>query len=172
MSSSNCCLLTCKQVSQEAGKVDWYSHLLKKFPHFVVIHTVKGLSVANEAEADVFLTFPYFLYDPTFIGILISVSSAFSKSGWNIWKFSVHVLLKPGLENFMHYFANMWKECNCVVVWTFFDISLLWDWNENWSFPVLGHWWVFQICWHIECSTLPESSYRFEIAQLESHHFH
>ena len=68
---------------------------------------------------------------------LISGSSAFSKSSLNIWNFSVHVLLKPGLENFEHYFANVWDECNCAVVWTFFGIAFLWVWNENWPFPVL-----------------------------------
>ena len=63
--------------------------------------------------------------------------TCFSKSSLNIWKFTVHVLLKPGLENFEHYFASVWDECHCAVVWTFFSIALLWDWNENWSFPVL-----------------------------------
>ena len=71
------------------------------------------------------------------VGNLISGSSAFSKSSLNICKFSVHVLLKPSLENFEHYFASMWNECNCVVVWMFFGIAFLWDWNENWPFPVL-----------------------------------
>ena len=82
----------------------WYSHLLKNFPQFVVIHTIKGFSVVNEAEVDVFLEFSFFFYDPTDVGNLISGSSAFSKSSLNSWKFSVHVLLKPGLENFEHYF--------------------------------------------------------------------
>ena len=68
---------------------------------------------------------------------LISGSSAFPKTSLNIWKFTVHILLKPGLENFEHYFASMWDECNCAVVWTFFGIVLLWDWNVNWPFPVL-----------------------------------
>ena len=68
------------------------------------------------------------------VGNLISVSSAFSKSSLNIWKFMVHILLKPGMENFEHYFANVWDECNCVVVWTFFGIAFLWDWNENWKY--------------------------------------
>ena len=114
MSGSNCCFLICIQISQEAGKVVWYSHLLKNFPQFVVIHTVKGFSVVN--EADVFLEFPYFFHDPVDAGNLISGSSAFSKSSLNIWKFSVHILLKPNLENFEHYFASMWDECNCAVV--------------------------------------------------------
>ena len=85
----------------------WYSHVFKNFPQFVVIHTVKGFSVANETEVDVFLEFSCFFYDPTDVGSLISGSSAFSKSSLNIWKFSVHILLKPGLKNFEHYFTRM-----------------------------------------------------------------
>ena len=107
LSGSNCRFLTCIQISQEAGKVVWYSHLLTNFPQFVVIHTVKGFSIVNEAEVDVFLEFSCFFYDPTDVCNLISGSSAFSKSSLNIWKFSVHVLLKPDLENFEHYFASM-----------------------------------------------------------------
>ena len=107
MSGSNCCFLTCIQFSQEAGNVLWYSHLFKNFPQFVVIHTIKGLSVVSEAEVDVFLEFSYFLYDPVDVGNLISGSSAFSKSSLNIMKFMVHVLLKPGLETFKHYFTSM-----------------------------------------------------------------
>ena len=137
MSSSNCCFLICIQVSQEKDKMAWYSHLFKNFPWFVVIHTVKGFSVVGEADVDVFLEFSCFFYNPTDADNLISGSSVFSKSSLHIWKFSVHILLKPSLENFEHYFANMWNECNCAVVWTFFGIALLWDWNENWPFPVL-----------------------------------
>ena len=136
MSSSNCCFLTCLQISQEAGKVIWYSHFFKNFPQFVVIHTVKGFGVVNYAEIDVFWNSCFF-DDPGDIGYLISGSSAFSKTSLNIWKFMVHVLLKPGLENFEHYFASMWDECNCAVVWTSFGIVFLCDWNENWPFPVL-----------------------------------
>ena len=135
MTSSNCCLLTCIQTSQKAGQVIWYSHLLKNFPEFVVTHTVKGFSIVN--EADVFLKFSCFFYDPTDVGSLISGSSAFSKSSLYIWKFSVHILLKPSLNNFEHYFASVWTEYNCAVVWTFFGIAFLRDWNENWPFPVL-----------------------------------
>ena len=80
----------------------WYSHLLKNFPQFVGIHTVKGFSVVSEAEVDVFLELSCFFCDPADVGSLISGSSAFSKSSLNIWKFSVHVLLKPNLENFEH----------------------------------------------------------------------
>ena len=79
----------------------------------------------------------FFFYDPMDVGNLISGSSAFSKSNLNIWKFLFHVLLKPSLENFEHCFASMWDQCNAAVVWTFFGIAFLWDWNENWSFPVL-----------------------------------
>ena len=84
-----------------------YSHLLKKFLQFIVIHTVKGCGIVNKAEVDVFLELSCFLYDPVDVGNLISGSSAFSKSSLSIWKFSVHILLKPGLENFEHYFASM-----------------------------------------------------------------
>ena len=106
MSSSNCCFLTCIQVSQEAGEVVWYSHLIQNFQQFIVIQTVKGFGIVNKAEVDVFLELSCFFDDPTDVGNLISGSSAFSKSSLKIWKFMVHVLLKPGLENFEHYFAS------------------------------------------------------------------
>ena len=137
VSSSNCCFLTCIQSSHEAGKVVWYSHLLQNFPQFILIHAVKGFGIVNKAEIDVFLELSWFFDDPAGVGKLISGSSAFSKTNLNIWKFTVHVLLKPGLENFEHYFTNVWDECNCAVVWTFFAIAFLWDWNETWPFPVL-----------------------------------
>ena len=98
MSSSNCFFLTCIQISQEAGKVVWYSHLFMNFPQFFVIHTVKGFGIINKAEIDVFLGLSCFFDDPTDIGYLISGSSAFSKTSLNIWKFTVHVLLKSGLR--------------------------------------------------------------------------
>ena len=85
----------------------WYSHLFQNFPQFVVIHTVKGFGVVNKAEIDVFLELSCFFDDPVDVGNLISGSSAFSKSSWNIWKFMVHTRLKPGLDNFKHYFASM-----------------------------------------------------------------
>ena len=137
MSSSNCCFLTCIQVSQEAGQVVWYSHLFQNFPQFIVIHTVKGFFIVNKAKIDVFLELSWFFDDPEDVGNLISGSSAFSKTSLNIWKFTIHVLLKPGLENFKHYFTSMWDEYYCAVVWAFFGIAFLWDWNENWPFPVL-----------------------------------
>ena len=99
MSGSNCCFFTCIQISQEAGQVVWYSHLLKNFPHFVVIHIVKGFGIVDKAEVDVFLELSCFLNNPV-EGNLIFGSSAFSKTSLNIWKFTVHVLRKPGLENF------------------------------------------------------------------------
>ena len=134
---SNCCFLTCILISQEAGKMVWYSHLLNNFPQFVVIHTVKGFGVVSKAEVDVSLKLSCFFDDPTDVGNLISGSSAFLKSSVNIWKFLVYIPLKPGLENFEHYFSSMWDECNCVVIWTFFGIAYLWDWDENWPFPIL-----------------------------------
>ena len=130
MSGSNCCFLTCIQVSQERDKVVWYSDLFKNFPQFAVIHTVKGFSIIK--AADVFLEFPCFLYDPTNVS-----SSSFSKSSLYVWKFSVHVLVKTRLKDFEHILTSMWNKCNCMVIWTFFGIALLWDWNENWPFPVL-----------------------------------
>ena len=137
MSSSNCCFLTCIQISQEADQVVWYSHLFQNFPQFIVIHTVNGFGIVNNAEIDVFLELSCFFHDPADVGNLISGSSAFFKTSLNIRKFTVHLLLRPGLENFEHYFTSIWDECNCAVVWAFFGIAFLWDWNENWRFPVL-----------------------------------
>ena len=136
MSSSNCCFLTCIQISQEAGQMVWYSHLFQNFPQFVVIHTVNGFGRVNKAE-DVFLELSCFFNDPADVGNLISGSSAFSQSSLNIWKSTVQVLLKPDVENFEYYFDRVWDECNCVVAWTFFGIAILWGWNENWPFIVL-----------------------------------
>ena len=103
MSSSNCCFLTCIQISQQAGQVVWYSNLYKNFPQSVVIDKVKGFDIVNKAEIDVFLELSSFFDDPVDVGHLISDSSSFSKSSLNIWRFTLHVLLKPGLENFEHY---------------------------------------------------------------------
>ena len=159
MSSTNCCFMTCIQVSQEAGKVVWYSHFMKNSLQFVVIHTVKGFGIVNKAEVDIFLELSCFFDYPMNVGNLISGSSAFSKSSLNIWKFTVHVLLKPGLESFEHYFASVWDECNCAVehslAWPFFGIRMKTD-----LFQSCGHCWVFQICWHIECNTFTASSSR------------
>ena len=141
-SGSNCCFLTCIQFAT------------------VCCDPLKVFGVVNKAEVDVFLELSCFFYDPTDVSNLTSGSSAFSKFNLNIWKFSVHVLLKPHLENFQHYLACVWDEYNCAVVWKFFCIAFLWDWNENWSFESCGHCWVFHICWHIECSTFTASSFR------------
>ena len=107
MSSSNCCFLTSIQISQEAGQMVWYSHLFQNFPQFVMIHTVKGFGIINKTEVDVSLELSCSFDDSTDVGNLISNSSAFSKTSLNIRKFTVHVLLKPGLENFEHYFTSM-----------------------------------------------------------------
>ena len=125
MSSSNCCFLTCIQISQVAGEVVWYSHFFKNFPQFVVIHTVKGVGIVNKAEIDVFLKLSCFFDDPTDVGNLISGSTAFSKTSLNIWKFMVHILLKADLENFEHYYASMWDEYNGAVVWAFFGMAFV-----------------------------------------------
>ena len=131
----------CIQVSQEASKVVWYSHLFKNFPQFVVIHIVKGFSVTSEAEVDVSLEFPCFFYNPMILAIWSLVPLPFLNPACtdfiNCWKFSVGVLLKPNLKDFEHYIASMWNEHNCLIVWTFFGITLLWDWNENWHSPIL-----------------------------------
>ena len=94
----------------------WYSHLFKNFSQFVMIHTVMVFSVVSETKVNVFLEFPYFLYDLVNVGNLISGSSAFSKSSLNIWKFSVHVMLKPRMQDFEHNLTSMGDDCNCPVV--------------------------------------------------------
>ena len=134
MSSSNCCFLTCIQVSQEAGQVVWYSHLFQNFPQFIVIHTVKGFGIVYKAEIDVFLELSCFFDDPMDVANLISGSSCFSKSSLNIWKFMVHILLKPGFENLsIALLVCEMSVCGSLnILW-----HCLWDWKENWSFPVL-----------------------------------
>ena len=127
MPSSDWCFLTCIQVSQEAGQVAWYSHLFQNFPQSVVIHTVKGFGVVNKAEVDVLLKFSCFFNDPSDVGNLISGSSAFSKTSLNIWKFMVHILLKPGLENSEHYFARveMVQLCSSLyILWPCLSLGL------------------------------------------------
>ena len=107
MSSSNCYFLTCIQISQGAGQVVWYTHLLKNFPQFVVIYTVKAFGIINKVEVYIFLELSYFFNVLVDVGSLIAGSSAFSKSSLNICNFMIQVLLKPGLENFEHYFASV-----------------------------------------------------------------
>ena len=137
MSGFNCHFLTCIQISQGAGQVIWYSHLLKNFPQFAVIRTIKGFGIVNKTEMGVFLELSFFLMIQQMLAIWSLVPLPFLKPAWTIRKFTVHIFLKPGLENFEHYFTSVWDECNCVVVWAFFGIAFLWDWNENWPFPVL-----------------------------------
>ena len=105
----------------------WNSHLFKKFPHYVVSYTVKGFCIVNDVEVEVFWN----SLDPTDVGNLISGSSAFSKSRLYIWKFLIHIMLKPSLKDFEHNLTIIRDELNCMVVWTLFRIALLWDWNEN-----------------------------------------
>ena len=140
MSSSNCCFLTCIQISQEAGQVVWYSHLFKNFPQFIVICTVKGFGVVNKAEVDIFLELSCFFDDPTDIGNWLSGSSAFSKSSMNIWKFTVRILLKPGLENFEHYFASVWDECKESSDWCRMVLSKIFS-KDKVKDPILEEIW-------------------------------
>ena len=120
MSSSNCCFLTCIQISQEAGQVVWYCHLFQSFPQFIVIHTVKGFGIVNKAEIDVFLELSCFFYDPGDVGNLISGSSALSKPNLDVWKFLVRVMLKPSMQDFKHDLTSMGDE-----VRRFFSSTLL-----------------------------------------------
>ena len=132
MSGSNCCFLTCIQVSHEADKGVWYSHLLSNSPQFVMIHIVKSFSVVNKAEVDVFLEFSCFFYDPKDVGNLISCSSAFSA-------------FTSGSSWFTYHWSLTWRTLNITllasemstIIWTLFGAALLWDWNKNWPFPVL-----------------------------------
>ena len=124
-----------------------------------MFHTIKGFSIVTETEVDVFMEFSCFFFDPVDVGNLFSGCSAVSKSNVNIWKFSVHILFKPDLENFEHYFANTWTECNCAVAWTFFALPFFGIGMKTDIFQSCGHCWVFQIFWHIECSTFTASPF-------------
>ena len=125
-----------------------------------MIHTIKGFGIVNKSEVNVFLELSCFFDDPANVGNLISHSSAFYKSSLNMWKFTVHVLLKPGLENFEHYFTSMWDECNCVVVWDSLALSFFGIGMKSDLYQSCGHCSVFQICWHTECSTFTATSFR------------
>jgi len=140
--------------------VVWYSHLFQNFQQVTVIHTVKGFGIVNKEEVDIFLGLSCFFYNPMDIGNLNTGSAAFSKTSLNIQKFMINVLLKPGLENFEHYFASMWDECSCVVIWKFLALPLFGIRMKTDLFQPCGHCWVFQICWHIECNTFTASSFR------------
>ena len=160
MSSTNCCFLTSKQISQEAGQMVWNSHLFQNFPQFVVIHTVKGFGIVSKADTGIFLELSCFFNDPTNGGNLISGSSTYSKSSLNIWKFrftdcwslawgilSITLLAceKSALEQQFKYSLAL----------PFFGIGMKTD-----LFLSCGHCWVFQICWHTECSTFTALSFR------------
>ena len=151
MSGSNCCFLTCIHVSQESGQVLWYSHLFKNFSQFVMIYTVKTFSVIRSR---------FFLWNSlafSMIQQMLAISSLvplpFLNPAWT-----------SGSSWFTYYWSLPWRimcnENNCMVVWTFSGIAFLWDWNENWPFPVLWPLLSFHICWYIECSTLTASSFR------------
>ena len=171
MYGSTCFFLTCIQISQGAGKVVWYFHLLKNFLQFFMIYTVKGFSVVNEAEVDVFLGFSSFFYDPVNVSNLISGSFAFSKSSLCIWKFSVHILLKPSLKNFGKYFASMWNECNCVAVWTlawpFFGIGMKLNFSSLVTTTEFS-----KFAGILSAALSQHHLLGFEITQLEFRHLH
>ena len=170
MSSSNCCFFICIQISQETGKVVWYSHLLKNFPQFVVIHTVKGFGIVNKAEIDVFLELSCFFMIQQMLAIWFPAPLPFLNPAWT-----------SGNSWFMYCWSLTWSilsitllacEMSAIVQWfehslalPFFGIRMKTD-----LFQSCGHCWVFQICWHIECSSFTASSFRTEIAQLEFHH--
>ena len=173
MSSSTCCFMTCIQISQEAGQVVWYSHLLKNFPQFIVIHTVKGFGIVNKAEIDVFLELSCFFDDPEDVGNLMSGSSAFSKTSLNIRKFTVHILLKPGLENFEHYFTSMWDECKLCgslsILWHCLSLGL--EWKLTFSSPVATAEFS-KFAGMLSAALSQHHLSGFGIAQLKVHHLH
>ena len=171
MSSPNCCFLICIQISQEAGKAVWYSHLFQNFPQFIVIHTVKGFGIVNKAEIDVFLELYCFFHDPTDVGNLISGSSAFSKTSLNIWKFMGHVLLKPGFQNFEHYFTSMWVQlCSSLnILWHCLSLGLEWKLTFSSSVAIAE---FSKIAGILSAALSQHHLSGFEIAQLECHHLH
>ena len=158
MSSSNCCILTRTQVSQETGKMVWYSHLIKNFPQFVTIHMVNGFSVVNETEIDVFLKFPCFLYNPANVGNLIFSVSSFlnptctSRSSWieQCWSQASKILSMTLLAWEMS--ATVWWLAHSLVLPLGIEMRI--D-----LFQFCSHCWFFQICWHIECNTLMASPF-------------
>ena len=144
LSSSNCCFLTCIQISQEAGQVIWYSHLFQNFPQFFVIHTCKGFGTVNKAEIDFFWNSFAFWMIQWMLTIWSLVPLPFLNLAWTSGSSWFHILLKPGLENFEHYLLA----CEMSAIVRQFEHSLTHlslDWKENWPFPTHGHCWVFQI---------------------------
>ena len=169
MSSSNCCFLTCVIGFLRGRSGGLVFPFLEEFSRVYCDLHSQRLCIVNKAEIDVFLELSCFFHDPVDVGNLISGSSAFSKTSFDIWKFMVHVLLKLGLKNFEHYFTSMWDECNCVVVWALFGIAFLLDRNENWPFPVL---WPLLSFPNLLAYWVQHHPLRFEIAQLEFQHLH
>ena len=145
----------------------WYSHLLKNFPQFVVIHTVKNFGIVKKAEVDIFLELSCFFNDPAHVGNLISGSSAFSNSNLNIWKFMVHILLKPGLENFEHYLACEMSTIKHPLALPFFGTGMITD-----IFQSCGHCYVSNFAGILSAKLSQHHLSGFEIAQLEFHHLH
>ena len=150
----------------QIGKVVWYSHLFKNFPQFVVIHTIKGFSIINEAEVGVFLELLLFRWS----------NRCWQFDLWFLCVFKIRLkhlevhgscILKPGLENFEHHFTGLWDECNCVVVWTFLALPFFGIGVKTDLFQSCGHCWVFQLCWHIEWSTFTASSFRIWNSSME-----
>ena len=136
MSSSNCYFLTCIQVSQEAGQVVWYSHLFQNFPQFIVIHTVKGFGIVNKAEIVFWNSLPFSMIQHM-LAIWPLVPLPFLKPAWTSGSSQFMYCWSLAWRILSIYFTSLWDECNCVVVWAFFGIAFLWDWNENWPFLVL-----------------------------------
>ena len=154
-----------RQVKWSGIPISWWE--------FVMIHTVKGFGIVNKVEVDILLELSGFFNDPVDVGNLISGSSYFSKTSLNIWKFTVHVLLKSGLENFEHYFTSMWDECNCVVVSTSFGIAFfLGIGMETDLFQSCGYCWVCKFSVILSAALSQHHLLGFEIAQLEFHHLH
>ena len=118
---------------QETGKVIGYSHFLKNFPQFVVVHRVKGFIIVSEEYGNVF----WDSLDFSMIQWILAIWSLVPQTSWYIWKFSVHVVLKLSLKDFEHYLANNWDELYFMIGWTFFGIAFLLDWNKNWPLPAL-----------------------------------
>ena len=169
MSGSNSCFLTSIQISQEAGKVVCYFHLFKNFPQFILIHIVKGFSIVNEAEIDVFLESPCFLHDPMNVCNLISGAFAFSKSSLYIWKFSVYILLRLSLKDFEHYLASMWNEYSCTKFEHSLALPLGLEWKLTFSNPVATAEFS-KFAGILSAALLQHHILVFEIAQLEFYH--
>ena len=156
MSSSNCCFLTCIQISQEAGQVVWYSHLFQNFPHFIVIHTVKGFGIVNKAEVDVFLELSCYLMIQQILTIWPLVPLPFLKPAWT-----------SGSSWFTYCWRLAWRilstnllTCEMSAIEHSLALPFLGIGMKTELFQSCGHCWVFQICWHIECSTFTASSFR------------